>query len=404
MKKSSTIFTILTAFIALSFSATAQNIAIDGNFADWNDVPYTHQNAEGTGGRLLALKTFGDATHLYFMIEGTEAMEMGTLFMYLDTDNNAATGYNNSWQYGSGAGADYKLEGNTPWWGTLSHHSGNPDVWDDFVQVEPLTNTNVHSRSGVIESGGKKYFEFSITKSFLGTLGSVINIAIFDTTNPSTGSLPAAPFNSRPGIDSPEDIALAAVARYLQINITGTTTLPVSLASFTASSIANIVKLNWSTYSEQNNSHFEVFKSVDGLVFERITTVSGSNNSNEQRFYSFTDFNPTAGISYYELKQVDFDGKVTSLGVKDVSKNLQTSEFSLTRVSDHVVQISVYSEKPIQTQFQVANINGRIINKTPISLVAGHQKINIPLSLTPGVGVASIRTSSKLLSQKILTY
>lgn len=385
---------MLIAFMAVSFSTTAQNIVIDGNIADWDNVPYTHQNAEGTGGNLLALKSVGSATHFNFLLEGSATMEFDLFQILLDTDNNSGTGYNNDWQYGAGAGADYKIEGSMQWlWGGLASHAGDPALaWAGFTEIVNPINSIISRVLPVVEVGGKKYLEFSVSKQNLGTLGSTVKLAIIqqeEVTYNVLGALPA--------IDN------AQAATYLQINTTGSTTLPISLASFTASSIANTVKLNWSTHSEKNNSHFEIFKSVDGLAFEKISTVTGNNNSSEQKFYSYTDFNPAAGISYYELKQVDLDGKVTSLGIKDVNQNLQTSEFSLAKVSDNVVQISVYSEKPIQTQFQVADINGRIINKTPVSLVAGHQKINIPISLTPGIGVASIKTSSKLLNQKILT-
>lgn len=389
MKKNFTFFTgLLITFFSLSSKA---DIIIDGNFADWNSIPYSHQNAAGTGGTLLALKTFGSATHIYFLVEGTVGMTFNTLQMYFDTDNNPATGYNNSWQYGAGAGADYRLEGNAPWWGGLYQHSGNPaDDWAGFTEVSDIS---IHTKSPISLIGEKTLVEFSITKASLGTLGTLgafINIAMLDNDPPTSGTLPA--------ID-PD----ASTAKYLQINTTGNTTLPITLASFTALSTADAVKLNWSTYSEQNNSHFEIYRSTNGTVFEKIATVKGANNSPVQQYYSYTDFNPFAGLSYYELKQVDNDGKVTSLGIKDAKQKLTTSELSVVKLSGQdLIQLSVYSENSTQTQFQLSDINGKILLKSQVNLVSGLQKITLPFASKPGVAIATIKTSSKLLSQKIL--
>ncbi|MEK7225642.1 MAG: hypothetical protein AAB221_08160, partial [Bacteroidota bacterium] len=65
------------------------------------------------------------------------------------------------------------------------------------------------------------------------------------------------------------------------------------------------------TVSEINNDYFTVQRSRDMENFENIATVKGSGNSNTPINYSSTDNNPLEGISYYRLKQTDFDGTVT---------------------------------------------------------------------------------------------
>ncbi|MFD1629775.1 T9SS type A sorting domain-containing protein [Pseudopedobacter beijingensis] len=381
--------TLIFSLLGLCFtiSVKAQIITIDGNFSDWDAVPYAHINAEGTGGRLEALKTFGTATHLYFMVEGTTEMDFGTLLVHLDTDNNPATGYNNSWQYGAGAGSDYKIEGNAPWWGSLAQHSGNPaDDWDGFTEIQPLTNADVHARSAVVESGEKKYFEFSITKSYLGTLGTVINVVIYDTTNPVTGSVPATGEN----------------AKYLQINTTGITTLPVTLASFSATFAENGIILNWSTYSEQNNSHFELYKSVDGVSFDKIVTVDGAVNSNSQLFYNYTDHGISSGSVYYKLKQVDLNGTGTPLGVVEVKSKLKKAQFSVYKISgQNALELSVYADKNKASKFVLSDINGKVLADSDVQLVSGNQVIRVPLSAKPGIYVATLSTTEGLLTQKI---
>ncbi len=84
--------------------------------------------------------------------------------------------------------------------------------------------------------------------------------------------------------------------------------LPVELISFTADAQEQTVQLVWETATEINNDYFEVQRSVDGINFKKIGEVAGNGNTVEVIRYEFVDQMPVSGISYYQLKQVDFDG------------------------------------------------------------------------------------------------
>jgi Secretion system C-terminal sorting domain len=85
--------------------------------------------------------------------------------------------------------------------------------------------------------------------------------------------------------------------------------LPVSLLYFDAkkADLKNVI-CTWVTVSETGNNYFEVERSADGVHFTSIGFVAGAGNSTQQLTYSFTDANPLKGISYYRLKQTDFNG------------------------------------------------------------------------------------------------
>ena len=89
---------------------------------------------------------------------------------------------------------------------------------------------------------------------------------------------------------------------------TASNQLPVELISFTANAREQTVQLVWETASEINNDYFEVRRSVDGINFKKIGEVAGNGNTVEVIRYEFVDQLPVSGISYYQLKQVDFDG------------------------------------------------------------------------------------------------
>ena len=86
--------------------------------------------------------------------------------------------------------------------------------------------------------------------------------------------------------------------------------LPVELINFTAEEDENshAIHLTWATASELNNDYFVIERSSDAVSFDAIGQVQGAGDSQERLDYNFTDTKPTTNLSYYRLKQVDFDG------------------------------------------------------------------------------------------------
>lgn len=96
------------------------------------------------------------------------------------------------------------------------------------------------------------------------------------------------------------------------------TPAPVELVYFTANKDDANVTLTWQTASEQNNSHFSIEKSTDGYIFLEIGQEEGQGSTLETTEYQFTDFAPSTGVSYYRLRQVDFDGNFTFSNIESV--------------------------------------------------------------------------------------
>ncbi|NJN34715.1 MAG: T9SS type A sorting domain-containing protein [Saprospiraceae bacterium] len=85
------------------------------------------------------------------------------------------------------------------------------------------------------------------------------------------------------------------------------TTLPIELSELTASKEGYRNQIKWTTLSERNNKSFIIERSKDGIDFKEIGTIEGFGTSQMPRNYAFFDEIPL-NISYYRLKQVDFDG------------------------------------------------------------------------------------------------
>lgn len=104
----------------------------------------------------------------------------------------------------------------------------------------------------------------------------------------------------------------------------GNITVPVEWLSFTANNVGGKNLINWSTASEQNNSHFNILRSTDGHRYNHIGQVKGANNSSDVNEYSHADLNPIVGKNYYKLEQVDMDGKVTYSEIRLVDNKITT--------------------------------------------------------------------------------
>jgi len=79
--------------------------------------------------------------------------------------------------------------------------------------------------------------------------------------------------------------------------------LPVNLVNFIVKQTSTGNLLKWSTTSETNNAGFEIERSIDAKLFEKIGYVDGKGESATLQSYQFSDQNPLP-ISYYRLKQL----------------------------------------------------------------------------------------------------
>lgn len=84
--------------------------------------------------------------------------------------------------------------------------------------------------------------------------------------------------------------------------------LPVQFLSVEATLIDRNVCIKWTTATESNNDFFTVERSSDGAQYIDIAQVKGAGTTNSIIDYKVKDIHPTAGVYYYRVRQVDFDG------------------------------------------------------------------------------------------------
>ncbi|MCS7019863.1 MAG: T9SS type A sorting domain-containing protein [Cytophagales bacterium] len=139
------------------------------------------------------------------------------------------------------------------------------------------------------------------------------------------------------------------------------TPLPITLVSFEAfveqqeGSWEPYVALRWTTARDIDNDFFTIERSTDGENFTEIQRIPGAGNSDAVISYGTTDNAPLHGISYYRLKQTDFDGTFTYSKIVSVQVNLTLasrlsvypnpnsgSRFFLNMKSEEVKSLAIY--------------------------------------------------------------
>ncbi|WP_205511998.1 T9SS type A sorting domain-containing protein [Longitalea arenae] len=153
------------------------------------------------------------------------------------------------------------------------------------------------------------------------------------------------------------------------------TILPVTLSHFDAQLQAGeTVQLRWETLLEDNNDHFTIERSPDGIHYTVIATLPGKSDHNSPTNYTYTDHSPEQGNNFYRLSQTDLDGKRSILGVREVS----IQNISLRLGPNPAVQfIDVAFNRGDWTEIKLYNSADQLLQK--LSLRESASRIRISL-------------------------
>ena len=139
--------------------------------------------------------------------------------------------------------------------------------------------------------------------------------------------------------------------------------MPIELVSFDAKPVENsIAQLDWVTASETNNDYFTIEKSKDATEWQEVIIVDGTENSSQLTSYAAIDKNPYNGISYYRLKQTDYDGQFSYSQIRSVSiEELERPQINIYP-NPAYSQITIEGEKSEIEDFRIYNIQGQNVS------------------------------------------
>jgi trimeric autotransporter adhesin len=141
--------------------------------------------------------------------------------------------------------------------------------------------------------------------------------------------------------------------------------LPVTLLNFEGKRFASEVALDWATASEQENSHFDIERSVNGGEFEKIGRVSGNGNSVQKLEYQYVDRDNLIihdNRLCYRLRQVDFDGAYEMSGVVCLAKDDVHIDLHVgPNPTTNVINVSINPWVVDLYTLELFDLNGNII-------------------------------------------
>jgi hypothetical protein len=148
--------------------------------------------------------------------------------------------------------------------------------------------------------------------------------------------------------------------------------LPIELLSFDAKPKDNgSVEIEWATFSETKNKSFILQRSKDADEFFDVTILKGAGNSEHTIHYSFTDKQPLKGISYYRLKIISTEGRISYSDLKSVSFTDPSSIVLYPNPAGSIINIPVKGNETIFTaensKIEIEDHIGQTIFEVPYS-------------------------------------
>jgi hypothetical protein len=181
------------------------------------------------------------------------------------------------------------------------------------------------------------------------------------------------------------------------------TSLPITLLTFTGICKDDIVELYWSTVSEVNNDYFTVEKSLDGENWEYVDMVLGAGNSNELINYSSEDENYSGILTYYRLKQTDYDGMFVYSPI--IAIECENTILEILSLIQNDNQLYVYFNSANEEKYTclLYNPQGQIVYNKTNNSVEGFNNVTINLyDIEQGVYMLVLHNENEVITKKII--
>jgi hypothetical protein len=142
--------------------------------------------------------------------------------------------------------------------------------------------------------------------------------------------------------------------------------LPLELITFKGQCENQNIVLKWRTATETNNNYFTIENSSDGIIWDIIGETKGAGNSSVFCDYTYITNKNTFGISYFRLKQTDFNGNYKYNPIISVENcaEIYSSLVIYPNPAKGVFNLTFGGNEPSVTSIEVSNSVGEIVYKS----------------------------------------
>lgn len=159
------------------------------------------------------------------------------------------------------------------------------------------------------------------------------------------------------------------------------TILPVELAYFTFQFVANnFVQLKWRTLSEIGTKSFIIYRSEDGVNFEKISEIPSGGNAFSSTDYSFIDVESNDYGRYYQLRELTSNNVESSLSTLALNEVINSSSNLELFVSfeNELPKVLLKSRSREEALLNVYTTNGERLYSKKIQLATGDNVCYLP--------------------------
>ena len=210
--------------------------------------------------------------------------------------------------------------------------------------------------------------------------------------------------------DDPSRVTVTGITQFSDwaiFNGSSDAPLPVVLTTFNAVREHDHIVLRWSTASEINADHFGIEKSWDGKRFYPVGKEKALGTSGTGADYQMIDSEITAGVTYYRLYQVDYDGRRNDHNIVAVSVNAEPwmDEFIVYPNPTHE-QIHIRSRISAgYTRAVLYDLTGKLFYTETLTDFRFDDQLDIDMSdLDAGVYVLKIGGAERMHVYKVVKY
>ena len=169
---------------------------------------------------------------------------------------------------------------------------------------------------------------------------------------------------------------------------TNSNPLPIELTEFTATCQESNITLNWTTATELNNHYFVLEKSSDGTIWQTLSQINGSGNSNTIKHYSYVDNFKSSDITYYRLTQVDYNGMHKTYTM--ISSNCTFNKSDQMQLYPNPATNEIHADFSLTQNYgegiiKIIDYLGRVCIEQKIQLSEGVSNNNMSINLPAGL-------------------
>ena len=262
----------------------------------------------------------------------------------------------------------------------------------DYMDVEYMTDlvgwTQVPNQFG----GGTHTIDYttsgnsgSATISQSGITGSTLSVRVCADTNTAVESTTI------------DNVSIPGASRFV---------LPVELIYFKAEKKENGVVLDWATASEINNEKFQIEESYDKETFIKLGEVEGQGTDYAINNYSFKTESLNKGISYYRLKQIDYNGQYTYSNIISVNhdtESRQTGTLYPNPATQGWANLEYNSISDNEVSISFFDMAGNVVSVETQSIYSGINLLSLDVSdLNHGLYIVEIKNGENQIHQKLV--